>query len=500
MQTNEYKKYFSLGKRFSTQSNFQNALAYFEKCLDIIPNDIDSLLKKASCLKNLKKFEEANQIYDTCINLNPSNSYVYYKKRGNCFESLNLFNDAEKSYSKSIELKPDYLKGYEKKANCLYILNQNEKSLEMYEKCLNLKPNQDVIYKNKAYVLLKLKKYSEALESFDNYLKNSTALIYPLSNKYKIEIEFYNLIFQAYPIQNILLRKAYCLEKLNESREAELCYDDAIKINPQTLDSYIQKAKFYIGQKKFDEAISVSDKYLLINPKFTDFIYFKGKCLIELKNYEEAIQCFDLVKDINKIYEGINFQKGLCLFYMEKYSYAIASFDLESSENRFYASCLIKGICLKKLQKYEEAFIELNKAISLKSQNVNFFDLGLDSVIEYDSIPNYKTLKFSNTKRIADYMFELNFLLGECLIELKRYEEAIECFEKESSNNKKFECCLKIGICLFFLKRYEESLIKLREAENLNPKNTEVHFYLVKVKLVILNSCKLNFKILEFHT
>ena len=133
---------------------------------------------------------------------------------------------------------------------------------------------------------------------------------------------------------------------------------------------------------KFKEAIVCFDKAIEINPKYEYALNGKGNALSDLNKYEEAIVCYDKAIAVNPKDEDAWNNKGLTLYYLDKYEEAIVCYDkaIEINPNFEYA-WNNKGATLEFLNKYKEAIVCYEKAIEINPKDILYRNNHINSLI-----------------------------------------------------------------------------------------------------------------------
>lgn len=147
--------------------------------LEFKPNDEFYLLDKASCLGSLGRNDEAIELCDAIININPFNYDVWYEK-GYCLESLNKFDEALMCIDKAIELKPNYNSSLFQKVFLLFKLNRSGEVKDVLSK---IKPEGYSDWGSLCSLYSRINEYDNALECVDEMLR--------------LEYGYYPLFFKA---------------------------------------------------------------------------------------------------------------------------------------------------------------------------------------------------------------------------------------------------------------------------------------------------------------
>jgi tetratricopeptide (TPR) repeat protein len=154
-------EYFNRSADLVDQENFEGAISYYDKALEISPNDPDILFDKGLALDTLGKTEEAISYYDKVLTLVPNDTDTLYNK-ALALDTLGKTEEAISYYDKVLTLVPNDTDTLYNKALALYTLGKTEEAISYYDKVLTLVPNDtDTLY-NKALALDTLGKTEEA--------------------------------------------------------------------------------------------------------------------------------------------------------------------------------------------------------------------------------------------------------------------------------------------------------------------------------------------------
>ena len=112
------KEWYAIGIALISENRYEEAIKYYDKILEINPNDEKALLNKGSVLIELDRIEEAIKYYERIIEINPNNVKALASK-GIALAHLQEYNDALVMIDRALLLDPDneIVKG--KKANFL---------------------------------------------------------------------------------------------------------------------------------------------------------------------------------------------------------------------------------------------------------------------------------------------------------------------------------------------------------------------------------------------
>ena len=413
----------------------------YDKLLEISPNNFGALQSKAYSLSRSEKYHEAMEIYD-----------------------------------KLLEIKPNDVGALKSKSICLTKLKKYHEAMEIYDKLLEISPNNFGALKSKAYSLGNLNKYPEAMEIHDKLLE---------INPNDVEV---------------LKTKAYCLTKLNKYPEAMEIHDKLLEINPNDVGILQSKAYSLTTSEKYPEAMEIYDKLLEIKPDDAKILQSKSICLTKLKKYPEAMEIYDKLLEINPNDAKILQSKAYALYYSKQFLLAIPLIEkiLDDPNAVDVTFCNIYAKILKKNFSNEDPTNFITSKINSNKYNLSWFMVlikfqiisnNLSDIIKiYENNP--ELLKESIFLTQLGYVYELQnnpdnairyftlalekdplndwarFSRGQCNIECKLYDLALEDFEIGFINSKKIHHKESYAYVLDILGRFDESISILSQYEN----------------------------------
>lgn len=298
-QNEEVKRYYLLGNKFLEQRNFQEAIIYYKKALEVDPQDILTLsnLGRAyhhsyvlqSSTKDLSLLDNSEACYLEATKVDPNFWLSYF--------TLGVIKIERKEFLKALTYHLKFLTVYEK---------AKVKNFKMYNHTTN-------------YIVESIKKGKISVESFKKLLKISisreiwTLLGYGLLHNqlYEYSEECFLKVIEKYPddsngyidlgnvyldmIKNIpdycpdlnkikkYLKKAVELDTNNEIawnnlgtyytfvdyyEKAKLCYKTAIKLKNDYKISWYSLAAIYVKKGLYKEAIKCLKKVVQIDPNY----------------------------------------------------------------------------------------------------------------------------------------------------------------------------------------------------------------------------------------
>ncbi|MCC3574616.1 MAG: tetratricopeptide repeat protein [Microcoleus sp. PH2017_40_RAT_O_B] len=278
------------------QGNFQEALAFYERSIELKYNAPEVWEKRGLVLQKLGNYQGAidsnnaastlyrssgnyestsvppstegffnlSDIFDKALEIKPDIHAAWFIL---AYEQYNLgnFEEALASYDKALEFKPGNFEAWNNRGSVLDYLGRLEEAIASYDKALEFKPDDDVAWFNRGYVLSKLGRLEEAITSYDKAL----------------ELKPNN--FEAWN------NRGSVLDDLGRLEEAIASYDKALKFKPDDDVAWNNRGLALSKLGRLEEGITSYDKALEFKPDDDEAYNNRGSALYNLGRLQEAI-------------------------------------------------------------------------------------------------------------------------------------------------------------------------------------------------------------------
>ena len=127
-----FDKQMELGRKYSTELNYAEAIAAFTEAIRLDPNDIEAYFERAQAYAALKKYDEANADYTTVIEKTDAQPYLQasaYVGRAGVGEETDKLADAESDYAAALVLLGDETAGKDSSTDADKVLTLNKETL-----------------------------------------------------------------------------------------------------------------------------------------------------------------------------------------------------------------------------------------------------------------------------------------------------------------------------------------------------------------------------------
>jgi superkiller protein 3 len=230
--------YFLKGNNACENKLYKSAIEYYQKAIDINPNDAAAYNNMGLAYDYLQNYDEAIRCFQKAIAIDPNSVNAYYNM-GIAYYNLGNYREAIRCYKKAIAIDPNDAAAYNNMGSAYADLEDYREAIRCYKKAIAIDPNDAAAYYNAAY--------------------------YNMGNAYA---------------------------NLEDYREAIRCYQKAIAIDPNDVNAYYNMGIAYHNLENYNEAIRCYQKAIAIDPKYAAAYNNMGTAYKKLRNDNEAIRCY----------------------------------------------------------------------------------------------------------------------------------------------------------------------------------------------------------------
>ena len=405
--------------------------------------DIEGNYELGYSLFKQERYEEALEYFLKLEKLDDADDWLY-QKIGICYKNLDEKEEALKYYLKAVELDEEDTYSISDIAWLYNFLGKYEEGLKYLERLEEL--GQDDAWTNGefGYCLSRLERYEEAIKKLNHALEvedeeKDIAHIHSLLGWSYRQLEDYDKALEHY-IQSKEGRDSAWI-----NFEIAICYEN--------LDDYEKALEYALISYELDkdEVNVLSEIGWLYN--------YMGK-------YEDALPFLLRAQELGRNDEGINTEIAVSLGRSGNVKEAIEKLkktltmvnENEINQRIFINSELARLYGSLEEPQPEEALKYLNVAKELGREDEWIYSqigyqLGYNPDKSEEALEHFE--KAIELGRDDAWIFEVK---GIILLDLKRYEEALESFKKAYDKDNNGWYLYSMGRCLRGLERYEEAI------------------------------------------
>lgn len=150
------------------------AIACCDKALEINSRYGGAWLAKGVALRVLGKYKESIACCDRAIEIEPRNTEVWITK-GLSLTALGMHLEAIACFDRAIEINPIDARAWHYKGSSLMTSGKHLEAIAYYDKALEIDPRLAAAWYNKGAILYYLDRYHEAIEAFENFVRFALA-------------------------------------------------------------------------------------------------------------------------------------------------------------------------------------------------------------------------------------------------------------------------------------------------------------------------------------
>jgi tetratricopeptide (TPR) repeat protein len=246
----------------------QEALACYERGLEMDPHQSGLWNNKGQALERLDRYEEALACYNRAVEITPQDGGMWGNK-GRCLRALGQYEEAIACYDLGLEIDSGNSNMWKGKGSVLEAMGRHADGLTCYERGLEIDRRDTELWMNKCAALAALARYEEALAACDHGLE-----INPRDS-------------------GLWMAKGNALYLLGRYEEALACYDRGLEITPDNSELWENKSAALGAMGCIEAALDAGRRSLEFDPCSVNARINTGKALLHLCRYHEALACFE---------------------------------------------------------------------------------------------------------------------------------------------------------------------------------------------------------------
>jgi len=429
-----------------------------------LPPDLE-LLRKGFTFLTLSKHSEAMEYFDKMLEIAPENPEAWNDK-GVCLSSLGDHEGAVKCFEKALELNPDYPQAWANIAAACISLGRYDEAMGLCDRSIEAKADWAEAWANKGICLERKNRFEEALRCFD------------------VAIEKDHTYWKAW------INKATLLSMMNNPESALDCCKEAIAINPREPILWKTEGDILTGLGRYAESVDCYDRVLQLDPKHVEAWILKAALMGKfLKKVDEGIECLDMASKLGAPKFVINVMRGEILSAAGQYERALENInaglgsllsgeaDREAEpfqkrlnrqdiiEEAIYKAWNTKGEILFGLGRFDEAIGAFDRSLETSLKTPQFRAV----VLHNKGAALARLGRLDEAVRFFDLALELNPSHEEAR---RSRELCLRVKRKETGQDDRSAQYYEHGYSYFLQKDYDKALDALDKAILANPSHS----------------------------
>jgi len=290
----------SLGDAYAYRGDYQEAVAHYQKAVELDPNCAKCYYRWWSALYDQEKYEEAIEKIRKAIELNPK-EFTYLCNLGDTYYHAGEEENAVAAYREALPVAPADV--FNLWGNSLYNQERFQESIVKYQQAIELKPDDAVFHSNLGGSYSELGQYDQAIAEFQQAVELDPG---------------YALAYNQWG--NAL----YAQERYAEAVEQ---YLHAVENDPNSATYYANLGGAYNELGLYELAIPEFEQAVALSPSYA-WAYNKwGNALYGLGRYAEAVEKYGRAVELKPGVALYHYNLGLAYYQIQERDLARAEFE-----------------------------------------------------------------------------------------------------------------------------------------------------------------------------
>ncbi|MBC7694125.1 MAG: tetratricopeptide repeat protein [Burkholderiales bacterium] len=276
------------------------------------PGDANLYNERARIYMQFRQFEEAINDSKRSLRMDSTNA-AYYLTEADVFFAANETRNAKDVLEKVVKKFPENTDGLLKLGELYYFVKQYENAFVKINQALKINENLAKAYYLKGSIYKEMGDTSKAVSSLETAIEQDNknfgafldlGLIYA-AKKNALAFEYYNNALSINPLSiEALYAKAKLQQDFGQIKEAVLLYNQILKTNATHVFSMYNLGAIEFGiNKNPQKAIDYFTSAINVNPKYAEAYFARGACYQELKDKPNALADYNMCLQLKPNYE-----------------------------------------------------------------------------------------------------------------------------------------------------------------------------------------------------
>ncbi|MGC9150314.1 MAG: tetratricopeptide repeat protein [Microbacter sp.] len=248
-------------------NEFTDALHFLNLGMEHAPDNLDILEEAAFCYEQLNQNDQAIEMYQRIIEVDPYSSEAWYDL-GLIFFSRSLYDQALDAFDFVTVIDEEDTGGWLQKGNSLFHLNRFREALVCYHRCQSLMDFEDLLLIFMAQCHEKLEEYAQA------------------ASYYAKAVEINEKNIEGW------IGMGICALELEQYDAACQHLQKGLELDPENSEAWVYLAESYINRNEPLKAIDAYKESLQLSQDQAETWQSLGTLYLETKKYVNALDAF----------------------------------------------------------------------------------------------------------------------------------------------------------------------------------------------------------------
>ncbi|MDE0484604.1 MAG: crossover junction endodeoxyribonuclease RuvC [Candidatus Poribacteria bacterium] len=354
------KKYCDKGSSSLTMRQYDQAIAEFQRAVEIDPKFKDAHLGLGKTYLKLgdietaeKEAKEALEVDDTCERANKLLEKIKekYKEQGDEHQNRKAYTEAVKSYQQAIRIDKKYKDAYNNLGMVYRKMEEYSNAISAYQQAINIDESCHVAHTDLSIVYYEMGEYAKAVSPLKRAIEIKSdyqKAYYNLARTYfkmenlpdasetvleatRLDVNDQDTLNLLKKIQDVYLEQGHDYLRISNLDAAELSAKKALKLNSSyqpAIDflenikqeyckrglTYLKKSEWKSAKKSVKKVLNIDQNYQPAYGLLKQVYYEEGVIHIKNSRYEKGINILQKANKINPNCEKTHYYLGLAYF------------------------------------------------------------------------------------------------------------------------------------------------------------------------------------------
>ncbi|MDJ0632868.1 MAG: tetratricopeptide repeat protein [Xenococcaceae cyanobacterium MO_188.B29] len=481
--------YANLGSLHARQNKWTKAREYYQKAIIIKPNFPGAYRNLAKVWKQLGEPEKAAECQNQALSLESQGvNPEAYLISGDLLIGANKPERAIEYYLQAIKLAPDLRIGYQKIAETWEKLGQWQEAATYYRQMLKLEPKpssqppqltsngttpalpsqqsllipklpvsrkktqqllqaspdvpskQNTVIENKTDKISKLDleiaKYEQQAQQLTDSapLQANLGSLYAQKQEWQKALICYQKAIKLNPNLAVVYRNLTKVwGKLGKETEAAKCYYQALSLEPRSANAeqHYHLGNILLKQNQLEEALVCYRRAISLKPDYAQAHFRLGEILQSRGSRTEAIDCWEQAVRFNKTNPNYYYHLGQLLVQAENFERAIFCYQQTIKlQPDYWQTYHHLGQVLSRLSRWQEAVVAYNQALAINKKNPELY-LGLGNTLAKTAELDKAIVAYQIALQIEPGYKEASVQLANILRQKERSDGAVQTYRPD---------------------------------------------------------------------
>ena len=367
--------YRERGRQHRLARNYEQALADFNRAIDLKPQYSDALSGRGETYRFMERYEEALTDFNRAIDLDPEDAWVIIS-RGETYRSMDRYEEALTDFNRAIDLDPEWAWAIASRGQTYWFMDRHEEALTDFNRAIDINPEDAWAIAERAETYRLMDRHEEALTDFNRAIDidpeyawaiASRGQTYRLMDRHEEALTDFNRAIDINPETAwAIAERAETYRLMDRHEEALTDFNRAIDLDPEWAWAIAERGETYWFMDRHEEALTDFNRAIDLDPEYAWAITSRGQTYQSMDRHEEALTDFNRAIDLDPEYAWAIASRGQTYRLMDRHEEALTDFNRAIDINPMATYYIVsRGQAHRALSSYEEALTDFNRAIDL---------------------------------------------------------------------------------------------------------------------------------------